>query len=148
MATLHQHIQQLESQIAELQNNKENITTNNNDFREKDNIIQQLNNKIYELQKQLSSEKKKESQLENEEIIQALKSERNELTAKVSELEDYMKHSEVEFDVVMKQNDEFQERIHELEAAIDTLHQTEATIQQQSQLRENTELQLQNYQLN
>lgn len=144
LATLHQHIQQLESQIAELQNNKENITTNNNDFREKDNIIQQLNNKIYELQKQLSSENKlKESQLENEEIIQALKSERNELTAKVSELEDYMKHSEVEFDVVMKQNDEFQERIHELEAAIDTLHQTEATIQQQSQLRENTELQLQ-----
>ena len=74
-----------------------------------------MNNKIYELQKQLSSENKlKESQLENEEIIQALKSERNELTAKVSELEDYMKHSEVEFDVVMKQNDEFQERIHEL----------------------------------
>ncbi|KAF6071721.1 hypothetical protein FOB64_001424 [Candida albicans] len=95
-------------------------------------------------EKLLSSENKlKESQLENEEIIQALKSERNELTAKVSELEDYMKHSEVEFDVVMKQNDEFQERIHELEAAIDTLHQTEATIQQQSQSRENTELQLQ-----
>ena len=35
LATLHQHIQQLESQIAELQNNKENITTNNNDSREK-----------------------------------------------------------------------------------------------------------------
>lgn len=148
LATLHQHVQQLESQIAELQNNKENIISNSNDSQEKSNIIQQLNHQIYELQKLLSSEQKaenklKESQLENEEIIQALKSERNELTSKVSELEDYMKHSEVEFDVVMKQNDEFQARIHELEAAIDKLHRTEAAAnQQQSQLRESSELQI------